>query len=501
VYGGRWRNGRSIRRQAGGRGSTRAGARTGGRPPDVPAGPIGPAGPDVPAGAEVPDVLAGADVPVDEQVVVRTGGPPGIRIRPARRAAEWWALAGCLVSFTAVWIVQRLMRVSLLDVMVYRAVGWTVRSGGDLYGLRVMTARLPMTYPPFAGLLFVPLTWLDVGPMRTVVTAANLLLTVALAALSLRLVGRPVRLPAVLLVAALAVWSEPVWGTLRYGQINLVLAVLVLWDLTRSPGNRWAGTGIGVAAGIKLTPALFIVLLAVAGLLSRGAPHLRRALVAVGTFAATVVAGALALPHDSRRYWTGVVLTPDRPGYGENVANQSLRGVVARLQHTGDPGAAWLLLAVAVAVAGLTVAAAALLAGDALPLGPAWATVACAVTALLVSPVSWSHHWVWAVPMVVLLVTEAVRRRSRRWYAGAVAATVVFCGYVIWLVPHGQDRPELREDALQQLAAGLYPLTGLVFLAVTGVIAGRALRARTRAARPASPAAAPPAANPPAGSS
>ncbi|HEY5832755.1 glycosyltransferase 87 family protein [Streptomyces sp.] len=278
-----------------------------------------------------------------------------------------WAVVGCLVSFAGVWVAQRAVDVSLLDVMVYRAAGWTVRTGGNLYALRVEHAQLKMTYPPFAGLMFVPLTWVGTGAMRTAATAANLLLVVALSALSLRLVGRPARVPAVLAVAALAVWCEPVWATVRYGQINLLLAVLVLWDLTRRAEHRWAGVGIGVAAGIKLTPALFVVMLGAAGLLVRGTPYLRRALVAAGTFAGTVAVAAAALPADSRRYWTGVVVTANRPGFAGNVANQSLRGVVARLAHTAAPGTGWLCAAAVVAVVGLAVGVAALLAGDRLP--------------------------------------------------------------------------------------------------------------------------------------
>ncbi|HEY5832754.1 hypothetical protein [Streptomyces sp.] len=108
-------------------------------------------------------------------------------------------------------------------------------------------------------------------------------------------------------------------------------------------------------------------------------------------------------------------------------------------------------------------------------MGPAWAAVACAVTALLISPVSWTHHWVWAVPMVVLLAAEAVRRHDRRWLAGTVAAGVVFCSYAIWLVPHGHARPELRQQPAQMLLSALYPLAGLAFLAVAGALAVRAL--------------------------
>ena len=156
----------------------------------------------------------------------------------------------------------------MIDVMVYRAEGWTVRTGGDLYAMRATYAELPTTYPPFAALLFIPLTLLDVADMRTLATAGNLVLLVAVVHLSLRLIGRPSRVskPAsVLLIASLAVWCEPVWTTLRYGQINLLLTALVLWDLSRRSGHRWAGVGIGIAAGIKLTPALFVVFLALCG--------------------------------------------------------------------------------------------------------------------------------------------------------------------------------------------------------------------------------------------
>jgi hypothetical protein len=395
-----------------------------------------------------------------------------------RRAA--WAVLGCAVSFAGVWLAQRAARVSMVDVMVYRAAGWTVRTGGDLYAMRLGAARLPMTYPPFAGLLFVPLSWVAVDTMRTAVMAANLALAVALAALSLRLVARPARVPAVILVAALSVWCEPVWATLRYGQVNLLVIVLVLWDLTRRPGNRWAGVGIGVAAGIKLTSGLFVVYLAAAALLlpaDRGV-HLRRALVAVATFAVTVLVGVLALPRDSRTYWTRVVFTPDRPGAGEITANQSVRGIVARLEHSGSPGFAWVLAALAAGVLGLAVALAATRAGDRLPPAGAWAAVACGVTALLVSPVSWTHHWVWAVPMVVLLASEALRRRDRLLAGAAVAALLVFGSYVVWYVPHGNLRyqPELHQNPGQMLVSAGYPLAGLGFLALAGVMAVRALR-------------------------
>lgn len=404
---------------------------------------------------------------------------PGVVPRPTLVAAVL-----CLVSFTGFWVVQNAAHVSMIDVMVYRAEGRAVRTGADLYELRATYERLPDTYPPFAALVFTPLTLVGATTMRTLTTLTNLGLLVALVHLSLRLLGRPLTVPrpaAALAVAALAVWCEPVWTTLRYGQVNLLLAVLVLWDLTRRADHRWSGVGIGVATGMKLTPALFAVFLALAGTVlawrraRRGAaawnPVLRRALVAVAAFAATVAVAAVVLPRDSHTYWTRVLFAADRPGYVEQTANQSLRGVLARALHTAEPGGWWLLGAAVVGCAGLAVAVGALLAGEQrLPYANAWAAVSCAVTALIISPISWSHHWVWAVPMVLLLAVEAMRRRSVPWTAGAALAGLVFCSYALWAVPHGATRPELHQSVGQMALSAIYPVTGAAFLVVAGAV-------------------------------
>lgn len=399
--------------------------------------------------------------------------------RPGRFAPLLVALA-CAVSFAGSALAQLALGLPMGDLDVYRAEGWAVRDGSDLYDLAVSAHALQATYPPFAALFFVPLTLLSVEAMRAAVLLLNLGLVLVLARLSLRLAGlRPPghwRWAAPLAVAAVAVWCEPVWATIRYGQINLLLVVLVLWDLTRPAPHRTAGFAIGIAAGIKLTPAIFAVLLTVAGVIMlvrrRENGFLLIATRAWAAFAGTVLLGALVLPEASRRYWTELVLAEDRVGAAEAAANQSLRGTLARFLHTGDLPPWWLPVAAGVCCAGLAVAVAALLAGE-----RAWAVIGCATTALLVSPVSWSHHWVWAVPAVVLLGAEAARRRSRPWWAATWAAALLFCSYVSWLLPHDASRPELDLSPGQQFLAAGYPLAGLVLLAVTGTLSRAALTA------------------------
>ncbi|MFD5077909.1 glycosyltransferase 87 family protein [Streptomyces sp. NPDC058371] len=376
--------------------------------------------------------------------------------RDRRRAPV--ALGACLLSFAAFWLAQRAAHVSMIDLMVYRAEGRTVLAGGDLYALRTTEAHLPTTYPPFAALLFTPLTLLDIGVLRTLATAGNLALLVVFVALALRLVGHA-RVESVWWVAAAAVWCEPVWTTLRYGQINLLIAVLVLWDLTRRPGHRWAGLGIGLAAAIKLTPALFAVFLLVTGVVAHkrqlcAGPWLRHARGATAAFAGATLLAAAVLPYDSRRFWCRMVFETGRVGLVEDTGNQSLRGVLARLLHSPEPGPWWVAAATLTGAAGLAVAVTAELRGL-----RSWATAACAVTALLVSPVSWSHHWVWCVPMVLVVAT---RNRS-----AAVSTGLVFCSYALWWVPHGPGRLELHQNGAELTLSALYGGAGCVFLILT----------------------------------
>ncbi|MFI1797297.1 glycosyltransferase 87 family protein [Streptomyces sp. NPDC020379] len=402
---------------------------------------------------------------------------PESRPVTARRAAPI-AASVCLASFVCFWLAQRAAHVSTIDLLVYRAEGWTVRTGGDLYAMRATHAHLPTTYPPFAALLFTPLTLLATAPLRALATAANLALLLALTHLSLRLTGRPPRAAVTLVAAALCVWCEPVWTTLRYGQVNLLLAVLVLWDLTRAAGRggRWAGVGIGLAAGIKLTPALFAVFLAATGFTRRpgeaSGGELRQAALACAAFTGTAAVGALALPYDSWRYWTAMLFAADRVGHAEDAADQSLRGVLARLLHTGDPGPWWAATAAVVAALGLAVAVRARLYGPE-PTAHAWGVLCCAATALLVSPVSWSHHWVWCVPMVLLLVSEAATATGRRraaWWAAAAAAGALFCSYALWRVPHtSAARLELHQSGGQMLLSAGYPAAGAAFLLLAAV--------------------------------
>ncbi|WP_070020478.1 glycosyltransferase 87 family protein [Streptomyces nanshensis] len=373
-----------------------------------------------------------------------------------RTAAPLAAAALLALSLAALTAVCVTARHSMADLLVYRAEGAAVTGGRDLYGFTVTRWELPATYPPFAALLFVPAAWLPASLAKALFLAGNTALLALLVHLSLRLpYGRSrTHGPALLLAAtAAALWLEPVFQTVLFGQINLLLVCLVLWDLQRPDGARTKGLAVGVAAGIKLTPAVFAVHLLLTG-------RVRAGLVALAGFAGTVAAGACVLPSATWEFFTLRVFETARVGKPWIVDNQSLQGLVARLAHTAEPGALWLLPAALLAVAGLALAR-----RVHVTLGrEAWAVMVTAFTALLVSPISWSHHWVWCVPLLVLLAVERTRTGAGRGPVLLLAA--VFSARTLWLVPKQGDG-DLRLEWWMQPLASPYALVALALLLCT----------------------------------
>jgi len=348
-----------------------------------------------------------------------------------------------------------------VDLSIYRYGGEAALDGAHLYSLRFPGA-LAFTYPPIAALLFTAATIPAVSVVETLVTAANLLALPAMLCFALRLrpvsawLARREAIRLALLASAAAIWLEPVWTTLRYGQIDLLIGALVLYDLSLPDTARRKGVAIGLASALKLTPAIFALYL----LLSR---RYRAAALAATVFCATVALGFAAIPGDSGEFWGGAFIDSSRVGRIENAANQTLRGAFARLLHSTNVQTLWLLGALAVGVAGMGLAVAAARRGDEVS-----GFSLCALTGLLVSPISWSHHWTLAVPALLLFALGAYRRASTASLTAAGVAAIVAFSHMIWWVP--VNRPlhsELRLDDLQLLFADAYVLVGLCALTVT----------------------------------
>jgi alpha-1,2-mannosyltransferase len=324
------------------------------------------------------------------------------------RASNWRtaaAGAGLLLAFgLAVALVARYVARGnpgwMYDANVYRLGARLVVSGQDLYPA---VARHPFTYPPFAAIAFIALLVPPENVMAiawTAVSAAAFGLAAWICLGAAGVSSRTRRLVATGAVFVLTFWLDPIEGTLLMGQVNLVLMALVVRDVLLPDGGRYKGLLTGLAMGIKLQPAIFVVYL----LLTRRYAASARA---VAAFAATVVVGFVLLPRDSLVYWGGAFLDSRRVGNAANPRSQSIASVVTRWLHS--PGHDALVLGLDAGVAALTLAVAtwAHRRGDELL---ALGVVASGM--LLVSPITWQHHWVWVAPMLIWLARHFVVHRS-----------------------------------------------------------------------------------------
>jgi alpha-1,2-mannosyltransferase len=324
------------------------------------------------------------------------------------------------------------------DLSVYQWGGRAVLDGVSPYSRHDPATGLPFTYPPFAAVLMVPLALLPSGIAAALWTGASAGALGATVAVVRRALGRPspTRLLVLLGVAALAL--EPVWQNLAFGQVNLILMVVVLADVLH-PARRLSGVALGIVAGVKLTPLVFVLLLLVVGRRVAAA----RAMVA---FVLTVVIGLVAVPGSSS-YWTDRLLDPSRVGPPALAHNQSVEGALTRLLDAPPSTSLWLATAGPVALAVLAVAAGRWRRGE-----PALGTCLAALAMLLASPVAWSHHWVWAVPVALVLW------EGSRWAAGAWVA--VFVTRPILWPPWGEGR-ELGWNAAEHLVGNAYLLAAV----------------------------------------
>lgn len=324
------------------------------------------------------------------------------------------AVVALILLFATVdpWLDKSGILVGGLDVHVYRDGAWRILHGRPLYTEPTFYGLL-YTYTPFSALAFLPIERVPWAAVTDTWLAVNMVVLLGCVLLSWRILGYRIgrRLFGLsVLLTATCVFIEPVRTTLYYGQINLLLMLLVLWDFSRAPHSRGRGLGVGIAAGIKLVPSYFI-------LQFLALRQWRSAATASGVLVATVVVSGVVLPADSRQYWTSTFFQSGRIAVDTHPANQSLRGAMAHLLGRPAPVWLWLILACVVATVSSTIVAALYRYGESL-----LAVTLAGLTACVISPYAWGHHWVWFVPLLVYLVHRAQYRRS--WWIAAVALYV-----------------------------------------------------------------------------
>jgi len=394
----------------------------------------------------------------------RSGGavvdPKSARnVRPAALAAAVLAVA------TLLWLRWSVAAGNWADLDVYVRGAHAILTRTSLY--EGHAGVLPFTYPPFAAVAFTPLDVVGPTGARWVFTLGSLvsyLVVVGVFGWRLRLPWRHLALVA---VAGMAL--EPFVRTMLLGQVNLYLMAAVVIDclVMRSSHRGWL---VGLAAGTKVVPGVFVLYF----VLQR---DWRSALRATCGFLLTAVCGAVLAPQDSLRYWSGGIFGISHFGPAAVVdgKNQSLTGQLVRISQEPSPLMVTTLVLCATGLA-LAVAAAhrQLRIGD-----DAAALAAIAIGGLLASPLSWTHHWVWGVPAVMVLVSR--RQWVRAWLLGAVFAAgpefgitvapsqesltllqqVVFATYVaagtglLAMWAFGRDEPRDARHSLPEVPGGL----------------------------------------------
>jgi len=418
-----------------------------------------------------------------------------------------------------------------VDLAVYRSGGLIVRHVQPLFDPRVHAPLydwggygglgLKFTYTPFAAIVFAVVSFVPWSVLPKLSMGVNIAALVAALWFTFGGLGyrnRPwVRLGATLLASGAVLWTEPVVRTLYLGQVNLVLMALILWDLCQPDTKAtrwWKGAGVGIAAGIKLVPLVFIPYL----LFAR---KFRQAAMASAAFVFTVLLGFLIQRPDSFKWWFGgLFFQGGRTGFTGWEGNQSLRGLLTRLSGSvAGAQTSWIIAAVLIGITGIACAAILDRAGHQVA-----GLLAAALTGLLLSPISWDHHWVWTAPAVAVAGHYAVRAwrssrvRAYAWWALTGAILTVYGAWpgslfgeptdlgtfsfgILWLPPNTDpatyyrdgDQPwfvEYHWHGLQLITGNAFILGGLALLVVV-IVATLRVAARARAGQPLSPAADP----------
>lgn len=370
------------------------------------------------------------------------------------------------------------------DVYVYWYALNNWFSGNSLYDWYALPdyKMYPFTYPPFGAWALSPLTWFDYETAARLMIMAIALQTAVIVALVGRSLGWSWGS-----AFAIAPWAailvqqclEPFTQSVGFAQVNTAMMALVMIDVAAP--DSWKGRGVasGLAAAIKLTPAIAVLIF----LLRR---QWRSAITMVATSLAVTLLSWVISPGESARFFFDAMWDPQRAGDAYYTSNQNLKGFVARALPENTWSIAWAITVALALVAAvwlcLRIQAAATsvvtphviyddAAPDAVATTPAapvlpenLATLLTAAVimslGLLVSPITWSHHWVWGLASVVALIAVALRLKSAPLAAVALVQGALFIMAPHWWFSHGQVN-ELHWNVVEQLVGSSYTLAAI----------------------------------------
>ena len=348
---------------------------------------------------------------------------------------------------------------NFVDLHVYLGGAATLDHPGTLYSYvyseQTADFPLPFTYPPFAAVVFYPLHWLPFGLVAFGWQVAMMAALYGVVRISQRFIGVPAGAGHRIAMAwtAITIWIEPLRNNFDYGQINVFVTLAVLWAAYTT---RWwlSGLLIGVASGIKLTPAI-------AGVYLVGVRRFGAAVFSAVVFLATIGISALVVGDDTRYYFTKLLGDAHRVGPIATSINQSWRGGLSRILGYDAGFGPPVLIAIALTAVLATLAWRALDASDRLG-----KLLVVELFGLLLSPISWTHHWVWLVPLMIWLIYGPLRERRGARIVGWGWLVLTVIG-VPWLLLFAQPTIwQISRPWYLAWAGLIYIVAALVTLAV-----------------------------------
>ena len=246
-------------------------------------------------------------------------------------AAPWLLVASIAARLAWTYLVPN--GANFVDLHVYVGGAGTLGEPGTLYDYvyadQTPDFPLPFTYPPFAAVVFYPLHLLPFGLVAFAWQLGIIAALYGVVRVSQRLLpvddGFAGSRRVAMLWTAVGIWLEPLRSTFDYGQINVLLVLAVLYAVY---STRWwvSGLLVGLAAGVKLTPA-------VSGLYFLGVRRWGTVVFSAVVFFATIGVSALVVGDQTRYYFTELLGDASRVGTDRNL----VQPVVAR-RHLPDPG-------------------------------------------------------------------------------------------------------------------------------------------------------------------
>lgn len=294
--------------------------------------------------------------------------------------------------------------ISTVDLAVYRQAGYDLIHSIPLYtsqfGIR-LNVRLGYVYPPIASVLFVPFALISMNLTKWIWTILSILELVVVARISFaRFLGdqKNYKYSYLFLITSLVIWVSPMYNNLIYGQIDILVLTLILVDLVYLNENcrpKWLPEGIliGVAAAIKLVPALFFIYF----LIIRDFKRLKNSVI---TFAGFTLIGFLIIPSDSKSYWLHYLENTGKNDNAWYFTNQSLDGMLRRFFPTNWFDI-WVPLVVAMVIFGFITAYNANKRHQYF-----LAVILIGTLGVIISPISWIHECIWVIPIIGFILDD-----------------------------------------------------------------------------------------------